>query len=158
MYTTANEIRANLSDCGMAFVYEPIKSDDKVLRTNAPVLVIRDIDRFVATIPNATKLILDMLDGSSLRVKVQAVVRTTLNRNVTAKNDDIELDVIHRVILGNAAPRTVPVRTVEKPVFKAMDGTVYDTALEARQANIAHLVTNFGMSLEDAQAATANMI
>lgn len=140
---------------GLTFVTDPIKTDGKVLHDAAPIVKIIDIDAFRAEIPNADEILTDAMDGSSVRVQAQRVLRDTLASAPTTKDAELKMLVIDRIILRNKAERRAPAPR-EVPVFIGMDGQKYATAMEARQASIAMLVES-GMDVAAATAVTARM-
>lgn len=154
---TASEIVTNLTAYGLTFVTDPIHTEKRLLRKDAPVVKIMDVGKFLATVPDANEILVAAMDGSSIRVQSQRVVRDTLTDAPMTTNEALRLLVIERIILRNKAPRRAPAPVVvEKPTYVAMDGKSYGTKLEARQANIAVLIDN-GMDLATATAMTANM-
>lgn len=158
---TASEIATNLTAFGLTFVADPIHEGvgaaKRLLRKDAPVVKIMNVGKFLATVPDANDILVAAMDGSSIRVQSQRVVRDELVERPTVTNEALRHMIIDRIILRNKAPRRAPAPVVVKvELFIALDGKGYTTKLEARQASVAVLVEN-GMSLDQAQAMTANM-
>lgn len=132
-----NDLRNPTAEHGFEWVIEPVskqagpnKSDRKIVG-KGPILRVTDVAKFDATFPG---VILACLDGSSIRVKAQGVVRPMLIANPNVSIDDMKDAVINNLKGVRSARRAAA------PVFVGLDGKNYATQTEAAQANLAHLV------------------
>lgn len=122
MYAIA-EILKNVSEYGFDFVSETVRTDNgKDILGNGPILVVRDVLKFDSAFPG---IIRASLDGSSIRVISQRVVRNALKKNRRATDSELRVAVLSAV-LG--------ISTRTSLVYVLPDGsttTDKDAALEA---------------------------
>ena len=146
----ASDVVKNPTSYGLEWYADEIRKGGTLLSKDAPRIKVTNLNAFVEWF--GTDLVLSCVNGTSLDVKIESVVRDIYDRNATAKVEDVRLAVVNRVLLGNRT-RTVTTKTVtvEKPVYIAMDGTKFDSEIESKQHNLMLMVEN-GVSIAQAKA------
>lgn len=95
--------------------------------------------------------VLAWLQGaSSVKVQSDTVCRKLREKNATVSEQEQRENVVRRVLLGEAAARSVKTVTVEVVKYAAMDGRQYDSLLDAQRASIAVMV-DMGLTLNEAK-------
>jgi len=146
---TPKEIAASPLEHGFKWYTAPIAKNKMELRKDAPRVEVVDLDKFVESFGSA--VVLAAMNGTSLDVSVESVVREAIFKNRAVTNDTLREAIVSRVLLKDRS-RTSGVRevVVEKPTWKSYDGNVYGTEVEKLQADLAHFIDN-GMSMDAAR-------
>lgn len=124
---------------GFSWSLEPVSKQaganksDRMELGKGPIMVVTDITKFEATFPGA---ILASLDGSSIRVEAQSVVRRMLAADKSVSVDEMKDAVVNKIrgIRNKSRGTTVVTK------FIGLDGQGYNSELEKKQADLAHLV------------------
>lgn len=144
--TTADvaNIVTNSTEYGFEWYDAPISvgkgETKKVLTDKAPRIKVTDLDTFVTAFGSA--FVLSGLNGTSVDVKVESVIRGIYEKNVTAKTDEVRAAVVKRVLLGERSYTAPAPKIVEvvKEVFRSLDGQPYATEIEKKQADLAFMI------------------
>jgi hypothetical protein len=121
----SHDITAILADpkaYGFEFVTENVRSGDMTFQ-GVPLLRVSDLAKFDAAFPGVA---LNALDGSSIRVSSQRVVREARLRNATIKTPEMQQKLV-QWLLGIRTPTT-------RMVFAGPNGQAFSTEAEAKQA------------------------
>lgn len=116
-------ILAQPEDFGFDFVTENVRSGD-VTYQGVPILRVQDAAKFEASFPG---VILKALDGSSIRVSSQRVVREARDKNATIKTDELKSRLV-MWLLGVRAP------SGQRIVYAGPEGKTFSTEQEAQAA------------------------
>ena len=151
----------SLAEYGMEWTAGEIHSgkgsNKKLLRKDAPVVKCIDLDKMRRTFGDA--FVKDALNGSSIIVQVQGIVRRKLERNTTTSNDDLKRAVIQSVfqkIRTREAPAPKIVTVVK---VQGADGKMYDSQEEADAAFTASQAEKLAKMIDAGMdAATARSI
>ena len=125
----AKDIANNPGSYGFKWSPETVKHGDMDLG-KVPILVITNPELFREQIPGAEQLMLDALDGSSIRVQSQGKGRNAKWKDHATTEDDIKVLNVETILLGTRAKRSV--RTVE--VYIGPEDTKFDSREEAAEA------------------------
>ena len=131
----AKYIAEHPEEFGIGWTFGPISGrlskggDLLVLSKNAPRIVVEpdQVPLFLATF--GTSIVAKALNGTSIDVSCERVVRDMLVKNRSAKNEELQEKLVLSVLLG-VITRTVGTRTK----FVGADGKEYDTLDAARKA------------------------
>lgn len=107
------------------------------------IVVVNDLEKFVASF--GAEKVLEMLDGTSLRVKMQSVARRLLQADRKTPRADIVKAQIES-ILGMTTRRAA----APKVVYADISGQTHEDKLSADQANVAIMVER-GLTVEVAK-------
>lgn len=99
--TIANDLAAY----GLEVVEWKARTDNgkTVLRDDAPLIKVTDPVKFMAEFPNGETVIASALDGSSIRVQCQDVVRRALLKNLRTADAELTAAQVNR-LMGVKAP------------------------------------------------------
>lgn len=122
----------SLETLGIVFVSESVSEKrgegPKVLIGSGPIPVVKDLDKFMEVF--GREAVLGSLDGSSIRVKAQAVLRACLNKRM--KPEAIEAAQIN-MLRGIRASAATVVEVVKYVLPDGSSTTDKAAALEAWQ-------------------------
>jgi hypothetical protein len=116
------KVVADPSAYGFEFVSESVKSGD-VEYQNVPLIRVTDLAKFDTAFPGA---VLSALDGSSIRVSSQRIVREARDKNATIKPDEMKVKLVNW-LNGVRAPST-------RVLYAGPEGKTFATEAEAKQA------------------------
>lgn len=145
---TVASIVANLATHGLAIESREIATDGGKMSLGVrPHVIATDLDLFVSWY--GAEKVMSFVNGTSMKVKMQNVIRTSCVENSTIKDDElIEKQIAS--LLGVTVRRAPAAKIVEVKVYTDMRGTTHPTADDAYRANIAILVEN-GIPFETAK-------
>lgn len=132
----SNDLRNPTDEDGFVWEIEPVSKQagenpkDRVEVGKGPIMVVRDVAKFDAVFPG---LILNALDGSSIRVQNQGIVRRMLLKDKHVTEDAMKDAVI-------ASFKGVRTRSAPAPKFMGADGKTYTSEIEAKAASKAFLL------------------
>lgn len=118
---------------GFVWTTGAVEKNGRQLRAAAPMVRVENVTLFDNAFPG---VILAAANGTSIRVAVQAVIRNTLDKNATAKDDDLKVRIVNSVLLRNRT-REVVTRTVEKAVYTDAKGRQFDSIEALKAAEVA---------------------
>lgn len=127
----------SLSAYGMEWIEAPIAkgkgASKRILRAKAPMVRCTDLDKMRQTFGDG--FVKEALNGSSITVQVQGIVRRQIEKNPNISNQDVRKAVIASVFM-NIRTRSAQVVTVTVTVTKVQgqDGKMYESEKEAAEA------------------------
>lgn len=126
MFTTVQEILANMTQCGLDWVTLATEKKEGavnvVLRTG-PILVVTDVAKFRENVTNADTVIASALDGSSIRVQARAITKSLVLKDRKVSDDVLKHRQIESIIVGARAPRQAGPKTWKTPAGTFTDRT-----------------------------------
>lgn len=124
------DILASPSESGIEFVTDKVRiggQGDKAEATyTVPLVKVTDVEKFESEFPG---VILSALDGTSIRVASQRVVRDACEKNPSLERQPDELK--HRLV---QSLKGVRVSTPRAPQFAGPEGKLFATQTEAADA------------------------
>lgn len=155
MEATAQNIVSNPATFGVSFVSDEVSKKEGAVKVSLgfrSLLVVADVATFRKMVPTADAVITSHLDGQSVRVAAQNIVRTALLRDRKTPDESLMLRQVESIIMGARAARLSGPKTWKTPAGTFTDRT------EAVAQTAAWFIDSTGMDGDTAKTTAAQVV